>query len=146
LGGIANGDRPIVEIGALEDAGCGLTCLADLLGVLFPDAPDRLVLHRLGPFRGQREVGRIGAGEAPRVVAVPEEELQILCRVFDVDQVVHKVTDCTGLFVCQIQLIEAGIGPRTGQVPPSMILSKLSAEGIPPELPDLSESPDDPSL
>lgn len=31
-------------------------------------------------------------GEASSIVSIPEEELKVLCGVFDVDEVVHEVT------------------------------------------------------
>lgn len=69
-----------------------------LLGVLLLDAKDGLILHVLSPFAREVEVGRLDVGEKPLlVVFVPKEELEVFGGPFNINKVIHEVTDCTRL-------------------------------------------------
>lgn len=85
------------EVGALEDSGglradgfgpedVGLACQCFCFGLLFDPDGCKSPLVCWHCF------------EAFDIVTVPEEELEILCSVFDVDKVVHEVSGGTGLF------------------------------------------------
>lgn len=86
----------LLEVGALEDIGsCGL--LSETLGGILLKLCDGLIFHLLCPLRGERQIRCVGGHEPLIVVIVPEEELEVLCRVLNVHQVIHKVSDSAWL-------------------------------------------------
>lgn len=92
----------LLEVCTLEDCnGGGLDVPADLVGVLLLDACGGLFFHGRGPLGSQGDVRRLGFLEPLDVVAVPEEELEVLGGSLNVDQVVHEVSGGARLGECQ---------------------------------------------
>lgn len=75
------------------------------------------------------------------IVTAPEEKLQILGCVLDVDEVVHEIPDGAGLHIRSARVtVNNSSHQLTGHVPPFMILSNVSASGIPEDAPERPDS------
>jgi hypothetical protein len=88
-------------------------------------------------FRRESSLRFRKLAETLDVVFVPEIELDILCAVFDVNQILHEVTASHRLGETSTKCTERGAQSaaksrtRTGHVAPLMILSKERRSGIP---------------
>lgn len=131
----------VIKVCSLEDVGSSVGLLWTT-SVGWDSSEGGLVLSQ-GPLWGKCLLGSWELVEALRVVAEPEEELEVLGGALNPLHVVHEVTNSAWLksvrmginCVCQL------VAP-TGHVPPLMILSKARASGMPAdllELPDLRE-------
>lgn len=97
-GGGGNGGVVLLEVGPFEYSPSDrVLSLAPVGGVLL-EPRHGLVLHLLGPLRSQGGIRRASGVEPLDVVPVPEEELEVLGRVLDVDEVVHEVSNGARLF------------------------------------------------
>lgn len=92
----------LLKVCPLEDGNGGsLDVPADLVGVLLLDACGGLFFHGRSPLGSQGDIRRLGLLEPLDIVAVPEEELEVLGGSLNVDQVVHKVAGGARLGECQ---------------------------------------------
>lgn len=83
------------------------------------------------PLRGEGLFAALQAVPPGSVVTMPHEELEILGGVLDILHVIHKISNGDGLCLLSVDCHTNGFSTHTGHVPPAMIRSKDSADGMP---------------